>query len=134
MSYLGVADVHTTLAGVGEDDAGGVHAHLEHHLDLALGRAVKACAQGNEQTQDAGLGVALDGVEGHDAGHGRLPGAEHAQDVGEVNHVEGVVQLVAHNLAAGLGNHALSTACNHDQTMCTVRSKEPLRPVSSPAD
>lgn len=62
------ADVRVGLAKLGVDDALGGHPHGQHLLDLRLGSAFEAGAEGGEQAEDLGVGVALDGVKWLDPG------------------------------------------------------------------
>lgn len=63
-SGLDVAHVRVGLARLGIDDAVGGVAEGEDLVNLRLGGAVKAGAEGREEAQDHGVGVALDGCGG----------------------------------------------------------------------
>jgi hypothetical protein len=57
----GIANEGNSLARVGEDDAGRVDpTDVEDLGDFIERRAVKACAEGGEKSDDVGVGVALD--------------------------------------------------------------------------
>ena len=57
----GAADERCRLAGVGEDDAVGADADVEHLLDLVVRRAVEIGPEGGEEPKNVRVRVALDG-------------------------------------------------------------------------
>ena len=79
------------LAGVGVDDFLGVHAEAEHGLHLDETGAIKASAQRSQSLENHGITVALDSVEGLDAGEGLAPGDMLAVDIADIEKVEGLL-------------------------------------------
>jgi len=86
----GVLDVVHGLAGVGEDDLGGVDAHLENGVDLFLGGTVEAEAELCERLEELRVVVALHGIEGLNPGEQLFPPVNPAHGFTEVNGVEGL--------------------------------------------
>ena len=79
------------LAGMGVDDFLGVDAHAEHGLHLNEAGAVEASAKRSQRLENQGVAVALDGVEGLDAGERLAPGNVLAVDIADVEEEEGLL-------------------------------------------
>jgi hypothetical protein len=68
----GFDQVRSGLAGIGVDDfgiaSGQVLGDLLHQSDFVAGSTVKVASQNSERLDNDGIGVALDGIKGFDAG------------------------------------------------------------------
>lgn len=87
-SSLDVADVRVGLAWLSVDDVLGSGAQRQGLLDLAFGSAVKPSAETRKESNDIGVGVALDGIEGTDSRESLLPTEVLTVDLAEISYEE----------------------------------------------
>ena len=98
----GVDDVSPSLAGIGIYDLRPRHVlgegarYLLDQCDLPPRRAVEVATEAHESPHDGGIGIALDGVVGHDAGEGRAPSRQLGRDDAEIDDVERILDGVTH--------------------------------------
>lgn len=103
---LDIADIGVGLAGLGIDDVVWAGTEAQDLFNLALGGAIKACAERSKKLKDPGVRVTLDGIEGLDAGQVLLPAEMLAVNLTKVCYEEGIFFTGVAELMVN-GPHAL---------------------------